>query len=94
MFFSRLLNKSKVKSEEQDYSEFEINFSDSSGIPLALFSKKSGNENLLILDNRKAESESEITLDRDKAKLLASILYEYSSQGNIERCIKTLKEGK
>ncbi len=92
MFFSRLLNKSKVKSEEQDYSEFEINFSDSSGIPLALFSKKSGNENLLILDNRKTESE--ITLDRDKAKLLASILYEYSSQGNIERCIKTLKEGK
>ena len=92
MFFSRLLNKSKVKSEEQDYSEFEINFSDSSGIPLALFSKKSGNENLLILDNRKAESE--ITLDRDKAKLFASILYEYSSQGNIERCIKTLKEGK
>ena len=92
MFFSRLLNKSKVKSEEQDYSEFEINFSDSSGIPLALFSKKSGNENLFILDNRKAESE--ITLDRDKAKLLASILYEYSSQGNIERCIKTLKEGK
>lgn len=92
MFFSRLLNKSKVKSEEQDYSEFEINFSDSSGIPLALFSKKSGNENLLILDNRKAESE--ITLDRDKAKLLASILYEYSSQGSIERCIKTLKEGK
>ena len=92
MFFSRLLNKSKVKSEEQDYSEFEINFSDSSGIPLALFSKKSGNENLLILDNRKAESE--ITLDRDKATLLASILYEYSSQGNIERCIKTLKEGK
>ena len=92
MFFSRLLNKSKVKSEEQDYSEFEINFSDSSGIPLALFSKKSGNENLLILDNRKAESE--ITLDRDKAKLLASILYEYSSQGNIERWIKTLKEGK
>ena len=92
MFFSRLLNKSKVKSEEQDYSEFEINFSDSSGIPLALFSKKSGNENLLILDNRIAESE--ITLDRDKAKLLASILYEYSSQGNIERCIKTLKEGK
>ena len=92
MFFSRLLNKSKVKSEEQDYSEFEINFSDSSGIPLALFSKKSGNENLLILDNRKAESD--ITLDRDKAKLLASILYEYSSQGNIERCIKTLKEGK
>ena len=92
MFFSRLLNKSKVKSEEQDYSEFEINFSDSSGIPLALFSKKSGNENLLILDNRKAESE--ITLDRDKAKLLASILYEYSSQGHIERCIKTLKEGK
>lgn len=92
MFFSRLLNKSKVKSEEQDYSEFEINFSDSSGIPLALFSKKSGNENLLILDNRKAESE--LTLDRDKAKLLASILYEYSSQGNIERCIKTLKEGK
>lgn len=92
MFFSRLLNKSKVKSEKQDYSEFEINFSDSSGIPLALFSKKSGNENLLILDNRKAESE--ITLDRDKAKLLASILYEYSSQGNIERCIKTLKEGK
>lgn len=92
MFFSRLLNKSKVKCEEQDYSEFEINFSDSSGIPLALFSKKSGNENLLILDNRKTESE--ITLDRDKAKLLASILYEYSSQGNIERCIKTLKEGK
>lgn len=92
MFFSRLLNKSKVKSEEQDYSEFEINFSDSSGIPLALFSKKSGNENLLILDNRKTKSE--ITLDGDKAKLLASILYEYSSQGNIERCIKTLKEGK
>ena len=92
MFFSRLLNKSKVKSEEQDYSEFEINFSDSSGIPLALFSKKSGNENLLILDNRKAEAE--ITLDRDKAKLLASILYEYSSQGNIEKCIKTLIEGK
>lgn len=92
MFFSRLLNKSNFKSEEQDYSEFEINFSDSSGIPLALFSKKSGNENLLILDNRKTKSE--ITLDRDKAKLLASILYEYSSQGNIERCIKTLKEGK
>lgn len=92
MFFSKLLNKSNFKSEEQDYSEFEINFSDSSGIPLALFSKKSGNENLLILDNRKTKSE--ITLDRDKAKLLASILYEYSSQGNIERCIKTLKEGK
>lgn len=92
MLFSRLLNKSKVKSEEQNYSEFEIEFSDSKGIPLALFSQKSGNEELLVLNNRKTDAE--IIFDRDKAKLLASLLYEYSSQGNLERCIKMLKEGK